>query len=106
MSLFQFVEVATMSINEFNNSTKKRIIQNDSVMIENEMNLHEDNKPHESNDKQAIKQPKKAKRGRKKVKCKPTKKKNLSQVLLWRILLSKLVILVRSVYKIPMTMRI
>ena len=54
-----------MSINEFNNTTEKRIKQDDSVMMENEMNLHEDNKAQESNDKQAINQSKKAKRGRK-----------------------------------------
>ena len=65
MSIFQYVEVATMSVNEFNNTTEKRIKQDDSVMMENEMNLHEDNKAQESNDKQAINQSKKAKRGRK-----------------------------------------
>jgi len=54
-----------MSVNEFNNTTEKRIKQDVSVMMENEMNLHEDNKAHESNDKQAINQSKKAKRGRK-----------------------------------------
>ena len=63
MSIFQYVEVATMSVNEFNNTTEKRIKQDDSVMMENEMNLHEDNKAQESNDKQAINQSKKAKRG-------------------------------------------
>jgi hypothetical protein len=40
------------------------------------MNLHEDNKPQESKDKQAINQPKKAKRGLKKIKNESTKKKN------------------------------
>lgn len=76
LSLFQAEEIATMSLNELNRRTRKRSRHNNSVMIENEMNLQEDNKPQESKDRQAINQSKKAKRGPKKIKNGSRMKKN------------------------------